>query len=536
MERIFNTIGFSLLGLCFVIAIGQIAWMRLSRTTESGEQIVDIRLAHWQLEAGIREALDELAREYMDRHPGVRVTQIPIPERIYPNWLITQLIGESPPDIIQLGGGITDERVARYFIPLTELAQQPNPYNEGTELEGVPLRETFFDGMLGGFRPELLEYYGVPLSAHTVRLYVNQDLLKEITGSDEPPTTYRKLIELCQQARAYGEARGIPLIPIAGSNYNSPILMNNLFASQTQKKLREMGPPGTLVSTVPLLAETFVRGDWSLRSPEVQRGLGLMRSLGSVMQPGFMQVTRDDASFYFVQGRALMICTGSWDATSVSKQARFPFRAVRIPLPTPDDPEFGEGVLGLTSEAGNDASLPLGVTNASRHPEIAMDFLLFLASQPMTQKFVDISQWLPSVVGVQPVPAMNDFALDVQGYTPGFFPTVGPDTDRLFFHGFHRLTGMTGSVEEFTEIAEDGYLQAIVTDLQRQQLVFLQNSHRRDVQLASLARLAEDAPEDSLTRRKFDSMAGATILRNRSDRHLDHALEMARGHLSEETE
>ena len=96
-----------------------------------------IRLAHRQLEGGVREALDALAREHEKGNPGVRIKQIPIPERIYSNWLLTQLVGGTAPNIIQIGMGSTDERLARYFLPLTDLAKAPNPHNAGADLDGV---------------------------------------------------------------------------------------------------------------------------------------------------------------------------------------------------------------------------------------------------------------------------------------------------------------------------------------------------------------------------------------------------------------
>src|SRR5207253_9887425 len=123
---------------------------------------ITIRFAHWQLENGPRDAFEKIAAEYSKLHPGISVEQLPIPERIYPNWFITQLVGGMAPDLIQIGKGSNDERLTRFFTPLSDLASSPNPYNKGTDLEGVPMRETLFDGMEGGFVQNLIEFYAVP--------------------------------------------------------------------------------------------------------------------------------------------------------------------------------------------------------------------------------------------------------------------------------------------------------------------------------------------------------------------------------------
>jgi raffinose/stachyose/melibiose transport system substrate-binding protein len=535
MERILNVCGLGLLALCFVLALGRIAWMKAARTAEDGSTVVELRLAHWQLEGGVREAIDDLARKYMKENPGVVIRQIPIPERIYKNWLLTQLVGGTAPDIIQIGMGITDERLARFFVPLTNLAEAPNPYNEGTELEGVALRETFFDGMMGGFNPSLLDYFGVPLSAYTMRVYINMNLLREITGSDVLPSTYQDFVDLCAAARQFGEENNRVIIPVVGSRYNSPYLMNNLFASQTQRLARELSPPGGFELGFNRFVQTYVEDEWNLDSPEIRSGLRIMREVGSKMQPGFMQVMRDDASFYFMQGRALMITTGSWDASSISQQAQFPFRAFRIPLPSADDPVYGEFVLGFTSEAGVNAGLSLGVTNTSPHPDVAMDFLLFLASQQRNQEFTDISGWLPSVVGVAPSEGARDFMILTDGFTPGFLlgPTGRADTNRLFSNAFHRLMAPEGSVDEFVELIRPQFMRALSADMTRDQRSTRMGLQRMDVQMAGAALAAKLEPEDALAARRLDLIISSANMQERRLHNMNFVAEKLQDRLEQ---
>jgi len=504
-ERILNAIGIGLLSICFVVALGRILWPKERGST--GEDVVTIRIAHWQLESGVREAINAMAREYEKLHPDVRIQQIPIPERIYPNWLITQLIGGTAPDIIQIGMGSTEERIARFFVPITELVEQPNPYNKGTELEKVPMLNTFFDGMQGGYQETLLEYYSVPLSGTSIRVYYNLALLKEITGSAKLPTSYRDFIDLCKATVAFAKANNRTIVPIAGSKYNGPLLMNALFASQTQKLMDQLSPTGTLIADTTLTMEWLAQNKWSPNSPEVLSGLTLMREVSEFLQPGFMQLQRDDATFYFVQGRSLMICSGSWDSTSIRSQSPFAVGVGRIPFPTPDDPEFGPFTKGRISEAGAVSAVSFGLTRSSENPAIAQDFLLFLGSQPANRVWTNVSRWIPAVVGVEPHPDAAPFQPLMDGYAPGFpLPNQAnqPDSARIYNTNINDLFGPEGSPQKFANRLLEGNLEAQKSDLARLIRTTSMNSKRRDTVVAALAVQRVKDPGDAKLDEKLD--------------------------------
>jgi raffinose/stachyose/melibiose transport system substrate-binding protein len=508
-ERIFNSIGIGLLVLCFVVSLGRLIARKSPGSSSPEDGVVTIRLAHWQLENGVREAFDQIAAAYTQTHPNVRVVQIPIPERIFTNWLITQLVGETAPDLIQVGLGNSDERLARYFTPLTDLANAPNPYNRGTPLENVILRDTFFDGMAGGFNYSLLEYYGVPLSGHSTRIYYNLDLLEEMTGSEELPRTYDDLIDLCRKSLAFASERKMAFVPIAGSQYNSPKLMDALFSSQTQRLCEKLNPPGRLGTEANLRCLQFLTNEWNLQNPSYRSGLELMREVGQYMQPGFLQLNRDDATLLFVQKRALMICTGSWDSTSIRGQARFKIGVGPIPMPDPSHPRYGQFTLGEVSEAGHTAAVSLGLTRNSPHPDVARDFLLFLASQPVNQIWTDTSDWIPSIIGVHTGEQVKPFLPRITGSLPGFYPAIEegntlPEVRRLIENHFHLLVGPHGSADAFLKALEPDFRQAITASMERRSREILASSMRSDTQWAALAWLSESPGAMPDDRKRWD--------------------------------
>lgn len=490
-DRVMNTIGFGLVALCFVWASTRI----FSRArAEADPDRVIIRMAHWQLESGIREALDELIRQYEEMHPNVRVEQMLIPERVYANWLITQLVGGTAPDLIEIGRPMSDERKARYFTPLMDIVSKSNPYNVGTELEGMPWRDTFMDGLAGppSYQAGLLDYYGVPTAMFTIRLYYNVDLYREIAGDAPLPRTFEELIALCERVHEYAAEHNVSMIPIAGSQYNAPFIIFNLWSSMTQRMAQQMVPTRTLHFHGEQAWIRYLQNDWSYASTPIQIALSVMRRVGQHMQSGFLSLGRDDAMFYFVQGRALMTASGSWDIGSMHAQAPFAIDAFPIPMPNPNHPVYGQYMLGPLSEAGHGAGAAFGLTQQSRHPEQALDFLHFITSQHGNQVFSDISLWLPAVVGVELPEKVRPFELFTEGYPGGMSAVYGADSRRILNNNLHLLLGHDGSPERFSEAMDAGLPGALVEDFRINHTGRIRQWHRNDSLVTTLAMLAFD--------------------------------------------
>ncbi|MCU0794292.1 MAG: hypothetical protein MUE42_15930 [Opitutaceae bacterium] len=267
------------LGLALLLATFAISLLNIARRgrEEADPNLRVLRIAHWQLETGPAVAIDAIAREYERRHPGVRVEQMRIPEKIYPQWVTTQLVGGTAPDLVQIGAAIDNERLARFFEPVTEQALLPNPYNEGSELAGLPWRETFYDGMASGFDENLQDYYGAAMFFGSVRMFYNRDLLVRITGRDEPPQTLAEYEELCRRVGEYAQANGKELIPVAGSRYNAPMLLENRFRALTQKLAMREAPRRMLRFEPEYVLLSFLEGRLSFETPEVRAGLEAMR-------------------------------------------------------------------------------------------------------------------------------------------------------------------------------------------------------------------------------------------------------------------
>jgi raffinose/stachyose/melibiose transport system substrate-binding protein len=498
-ENTATWIDLGLLATVFLLAAGRV----LTRPSASGaadDGRIVLRFAHWQLESGLRDALDELAREYEASHPHVRIEQVPVPNRTYAQWLQTRLIGDTATDIIQLPRSLEDETLARYFLPLTAEVEQPNPYNAGTDLAELPWRETFVDGLGGAFsyRPTLLEYYGIPMSMLTVRIYYNRDLWKRLVGDTPPPADYESFRAICAKAAETAKREDLPAIPLVGSFDNGPILISRFVGSQTQRLAAGISRSRTLVTTQADINLGYLRGEWTTREPALDAAFSLAREVSLLMQPGYTQLRHEDATFHFTQGRALMVTSGSWDAPVFRALCDFGLGVFDIPIPDASHPRYGPQVLGPASEADSSTGMAFAVALRTPHRAEAVDFLRFLTSRAGNSAFSRRSGWLPSVVGVTPTGELAPFLPRIEGHPAGFGLGFGNGSaiNQLVSRANTLLISHAGSVEKYRLAIEEDLDAAFRHDLGRSSRNQLMNISRQDILLAGHlgARDAEAAP------------------------------------------
>jgi raffinose/stachyose/melibiose transport system substrate-binding protein len=484
------------LGLFLLVAaFGYSLWKVARRSADAADPRTRvIRIAHWQLEAGIREAFDAMARRYEALHPGVRVEQIVVPERIFPTWVTTQLVGGTAPDLIALNSQfIGAERVARHFLPLTEAVESPNPYNVGTPLEGLPWRSTVQDGMEGSFHPELFEFYGVSPFAGTVRIYYNRALMTRLVGHERPPADFAAFEDVVRRVPELAATVGRPLVALAGSRYNGPLTLDRAVSSQTHRLATRLNPLVAMPLDPRQFAVAHLAGDWDFTAPDLLGALELARFYSRAMPPGFMQMERDDALFYFLQENALMIQSGSWDSGSVASQARFPVGVFNLPSPPPQHPVYRGAPGTVIAEGALRTTAGFGITQNSADPGLALDFLRFLVSHGGNRDFARLSGWLPVVLGAEPPPRMAAFMPVSEGFPPGPHLRAFPDSRRLFDNSLGALIGEKGDVPAFVAALAPGFASALRTDLARLQRGSIAALQRNEIALEATARLRASA-------------------------------------------
>lgn len=453
-------IGFALLGMVTLISVGRVYFLEVQAI---GDDVITIRICHWQLEAGYRESLQRTIEAYQERVNGgdgvppkfgkpVRIIQQPIGARFYGQWVNTRLISRDAPDLIQLGMtrlSREPQYMARFYVALADILDRPNPYNAGTSLDGIAWRETFIDGMQGQYKPEFQDYFAVPTTIFPRRLFYNRELLERATGSSTPPATFGELMAACEKLKQIRLPDGRMLVPISGSNYEMNFEIFGRYAASFTSSFEDaldLDLSGELSEIESYVA--FLQGKWNMSSPQVRTYWECMLALTDQWTPGFMSVDRQQAAFLFVQGRAAMYASGAWDFGSLVKQARFPVGVMQFPLPGPGEP-FYEQVHGPVSEATLGTELIYALNKLSRHQDVAIDFLHFVTSQEQNARYTAPVSWVPAVIGAEVPAELSGFAVD---------PVGGhPNANVLHFNKWSKIrTGLNGAMWKFLS-RERGY-------------------------------------------------------------------------------
>lgn len=413
-----SVVGLILLG---VVMIGSLVQVLLNERhyTYPGKKV--IRVLHWQLEAGYREALQTAINEYEALHPDVKVEQMAITETVYDQTLNTSLIGKNAPDLAELGKGkfgADDQYTVRYFIPLSNIIRRPNPYNKGTDYENTPWKETFLDGMRGGWRSALQDYYTVPVTLFNMRYFYNKDMYREVTGSDEPPRTFGELIEVGRKVREFGQQRGETITPVVNCYKPEGTVLDPLhipFTSALEADI-DLDLNGEMSAVESYIG--YLNGKWNFENPYVQAYFGCLADWTTLFEPGFMGMDRQTALYRFANNKALILTTGSWDAQSIKKQCegKFEVGVFRFPIPAGNE-KWGEYVRGPNTEATATGGGGFGVYKESKHIDVAVDFLMFLTSKQNNGRIMEIASWPPIVAGSKVGPDMKPFIPNPIGYS-----------------------------------------------------------------------------------------------------------------------
>ena len=420
-----------------LVVTGTFLWSAFAIVTYRRQQVppgvnVVLRLGHWQLEGGVRDAFDRMAAEYRRQHPDVLIVQDAIPESTYAQWLTTQLMGGTGPDLIEVGMMPYSVLLGfhnRYFTPLTASVNVPNPYNAGTDLESVPWRKTYKDGMRNGYVEELQEYMMIPLSQFGIRVFYNKDLLKALTGREEAPRNFREFLAACEAIKSHRDAQGRPYAPIAGSAIHINEWDSFMCDPLTYGAVRRVDFNRDGAVGGDELFVGFKSGRIGFDFPPFAAKFRMLRELSDERQSGYTGLGRDEAVFLFAQQRAVFISGGTWDAGSLVEQARgvFALGIMDFPMPGRDDPEFGEVVEGPAYERPS-AGFCMAITRTSKHPEVALDFLRFITSRAGNEQLNGIIGWIPAINGTRMSPLMQAMEPHLEGVYGAMPIAIGGET------------------------------------------------------------------------------------------------------------
>lgn len=395
----FQKLGLALAGLFYLASIIAVC-LNISGRTLFDPSLKTITFAHWQLEDGFREGYDEAIKKFEEykakQGQKVKVIQTTVPWRGYQQWFLTQLIGGSPADVIELRG--SSEQRSQYFVPLSQYIGKPNPFNKNTPFEGVPWKDTFHDNMNSALDANYGEYYGVGAYSAVYRIYVNLDLLEKATGSREMPITLTEWLCACKKLRAYGGKIGKPVIPIGVRGFDKATLnyLFNYYFSQMESDLHDSFSEACYPyakSHEILMALNSKK----ISSEKLLAAIDIAKEIGQYFSDGFMSTDLEQTKFLFFAGNVGFFPEGTWNAYSMVNNSPFEVGIMELPV-IGKDHKYSKYFVGRPTEQGLGVGGQFGIPKASKNFDLALEFLQFVTSWKMNQMImVDYCKWLPAV-------------------------------------------------------------------------------------------------------------------------------------------
>ncbi len=418
-----------------------------------------IRIAHFQLEPGYRDALDLIARDFeeiMERQGRkVRVRQLSVNASMYEPWINTQLIAGNAPDIVQSGRGGQDapDMLERYFLPLEEYISRPNPFNRFDELERLagdlnlhrgispsigkkksrlkePLllrevirsiepslrlllessawKDTYKDGMQKGYSylaQKNFSYYG---SFHGYRIFYNKDLMEKATGSREAPETLQTFFDACEALAALKDKNGVTISPISATKGVPDSMFEaryrSAFMHETYADKLDRNYNGVL--ELEEIYGGYQAGDWSLDQEVYRAYFACVKQMSDYCEKGYLARSRDQAIFSFTQGRAGMYVTGTYDASTMFN---LPFEVGVMAFPMPAEGERYYDYMKMPVKETMSAGSVFHIAKSSENKDLAILFAQFITSYIWNERFNIYSDQLPVVIGASTLEKLKPF-------------------------------------------------------------------------------------------------------------------------------
>ncbi len=301
------------------------------------------------------EVVSDLIPEFERRNPNIKVTIQQIPFTAAHEKLLTAHVGESTPDVAQMGNTWIPE-----FVAMRALADL------GPFADAAIDRRDYFSGVWDtNVVGRVL--YGIPWYVDTRVVFYRSDILAAV-GFPKGPRTWSEWSEAMKRIREQGRARWAILLP---TNEWEPIVALGL--SNHSTLLNAVGTQGEF--RAPPFAQAF---DFYVQA--FRNGYAPAVSNSQI------------ANLYqqFAQGDFAMYITGPWNVGEFRNRlpANMQDKWATCPLPARD---AGEPT-GISMAGGSS----LVVFEASKHKAAALKLIAFLSEPAQQVRFFELTGDLPA--------------------------------------------------------------------------------------------------------------------------------------------
>jgi raffinose/stachyose/melibiose transport system substrate-binding protein len=331
----------------------------------------NVTLTVWdeEVRGGQNAEITRLNKQFMAKYPNVKIKRVARAFKDLQSTVKLAVSGSHPPDVVEANQG-------RPIMGALVTAGILRPIDDYAKIYGWRDRYSPTLLSLNSFSSDGKEFgsgnlYGLSQMGEIVGLFYNKDKVAN------PPKTLDELEQQLQQAKAKGDV-GIQFGNVdkwPGIHEYESVL------GQTADKqaVRDF---------------VFAKPGASFDKPEFTRAAAMLTDWvkKGYFNKGFSG-TNDIAAYQqFAKGKGRFMIAGTWDNADLTKLMGDKVGFVPMPGKDPNDP------VSLGGE-----SLPLTITAASKHPDVAAAYIDFLTDQNAAKVMVDAGT-LPAVKGA-PTPS-----------------------------------------------------------------------------------------------------------------------------------
>jgi len=370
-------------------------------------------------------AMDTVVNAWMDMHPGVTMELINAPTGDYHDWIVTQLIGGTGPDIFwRWLGTLNDHADKGQVVILNDWLDMKNPY---TPNDSRSWKDQFKAPYQTSFSPKG-NWGGVPLDLVSTGLYVNVDMLKEagvdfdswIDKEIGSPKSWASFIEGLGQVKDAGFSAIHPGPGVTDQWWIYGILTDQLMYTwrDTMDKLNyhELTPmefQETMISQEEVNMRYWCE-DWNPWEEESTREeFRIVQEWTDYFPEGWSAEGVAPLDL-FLQGELAMYWDGTWQVGTIMQDERraFEFASFWLPPVTKETTPVVADPPNLPIGVGGYGSITYGINHKVEkdgNVDLCVDFLQYLTTPENIELVVnEVPKFIPSHKDAKALPEVEN--------------------------------------------------------------------------------------------------------------------------------
>ncbi len=377
-------------------------------------------------------AVEAVAQDYMDLHPGVTIDLLPSRGAAYGEWLGTMMAAGTAPDLAWWQWQDRNNETRDWWVPLTEYLEAPNPYIADGELGSERWIDTMPENVTNNIRAGDGNWYEIALDWIELGLIYNADLAEQIGIATEWSNWGEFVADMVKVQDAGYIAVGMYLDPSWGTWWHADVIIWTAVYADLAEEIYLPHWNAAMPSmpfrsfAVEEVAHGVITGALDYTGPRMDRYLEISKEFAGLMPVDYAALDGELTKSLFFSGEALIYWGGSHEYPGIVDAAPFNVDVAYFPPFTEDD--FPGAPNTSYRVGGPSAAAQWGVPRSSENIELAVDFMRFFSTPENWGRISAASRYafIPQVIGVevQDAPYL-DFFQDVTLLPERLVPVSG---------------------------------------------------------------------------------------------------------------